>query len=188
MSLSSLARALTCCKGARSYWSFADKKMNRDRKIDPFLCILWKVFQVLTRKQGEEIPSGPLYCPTSSALRCISNLVRNTNQEVISARGATCHTQPCIGQYKGLLWWTINRPAPSQIRFPLWTFLHTNDQFCVWKVDTLFTFVGFLPLLKSIILSQNLAHFEQKPRYSNRIIFHPIFWLCVHFSIEFAAN
>lgn len=123
--------------------------MNRDRKIDRFLCILWKVFQVLTRKQGEEIPSGPLYCPTSSALRCISNLVRNTNQEVISARGATCHTQPCIGQYKGLLWWTINRPAPSQIRFPLWTFLHTNDQFCVWKVDTLFTFVGFLPLLKS---------------------------------------
>lgn len=94
----------------------------------------------------------------------------------------------CIGQYKGLLWWTINRPAPSQIRFPLWTFLHTNDQFCVWKVDTLFTFVGFLPLLKSIILAQNLAHFEQKPRYSNRIKFHPIFWLCVHFSIEFAAN
>lgn len=162
--------------------------MNRDRKVDPFLCILWKVFQVLTRKQGEEIPSGPLYCPTSSALRCISNLVRNTNQEVISARGATCHTQPCIGQYKGLLWWTINRPAPSQIRFPLWTFLHTNDQFCVWKVDTFFTFVGFLPLLKSIILAQNLAHFEQKPRYSNRIKFHPIFWLCVHFSIEFAAN
>lgn len=113
---------------------------------------------------------------------------KKSNQEVISARGATCHTQPCIGQYKGLLWWTINRPAPSQIRFPLWTFLHTNDQFCVWKVDTLFTFVGFLPLLKSIILAQNLAHFEQKPRYSNRIKFHPIFWLCVHFSIEFAAN
>lgn len=52
---------------------------------------------------------------------------------------------------------------------------NTNDQFCVWKVDTLFTFVGFLPLLKSIILAQNLAHFEQKPRYSNRIKFHPIF-------------
>lgn len=138
--------------------------MNRDRKIDPFLCILWKVFQVLTRKQGEEIPSGPLYCPTSSALRCISNLVRNTNQEVISARGATCHTQPCIGQYKGLLWWTINRPAPSQIRFPLWTFLHTNDQFCVWKVDTLFTFVGFFTIAKVDHFGTEFSSFRAKAK------------------------
>lgn len=83
---------------------------------------------------------------------------------------------PYAAVYRTIQRFTLmNNKSTSQIRFPLWTFLHTNDQFCVWKVDTLFTFVGFLPLLKSIILAQNLAHFEQKPRYSNRIKFHPIF-------------
>lgn len=90
---------------------------------------------------------------------------------------------PYAAVYRTIQRFTLmdNKSTCAQIRFPLWTFLHTNDQFCVWKVDTLFTFVGFLPLRKSIILAQNLAHFEQKPRYSNRIKFHPIFWLCVHF-------
>lgn len=154
--------------------------MNRDRKIDPFLCILWKVFQVLTRKQGEEIPSGPLYCPTSSALRCISNLVRNTNQEVISARGATCHTQPCIGQYKGLLWWTINRPAPSQIRFPLhkWPILCLESRhlihfclvFTIAKVDHFGTeFSSFRAKAKILKQNQISSNFLTVCTFFNRI-------------------
>lgn len=154
--------------------------MNRDRKTDPFLCILWKVFQVLTRKQGEEIPSGPLYCPTSSALRCISNLVRNTNQEVISARGATCHTQPCIGQYKGLLWWTINRPAPSQIRFSShkWPILclesrhliHFCRVFTIAKVDHFGTeFSSFRAKAKILKQNQISSNFLIVCTFFNRI-------------------
>lgn len=150
-SLSSRARALTCycilCKGRERGLidHLLTKRWIGIEKSTVFFVYYEQCFRSWHASRGRDTPSGPLCCPTSSTLRCISNLVRNTNQEVISARGATCHSQPCIGQYKGLLWWTINRPAPSQIKFPLWTYLPTNDQFSVWEVDTLFTFVGFLP-------------------------------------------
>ena len=74
--------------------------MNRDRKgkITTVSSLCEKVFQALTRTGKEGIPTGVHYCPLSTTLRCISNLVTNTNQEVISARGATCHTLACIGR------------------------------------------------------------------------------------------